>query len=77
MKKNLKIKVIKKNTLTITQTPLSEEKSLEKMTNRRMSSTISDWINEFQQRRYEETMLTFDQLLENNSRIIEPVKESV
>jgi hypothetical protein len=61
MKKNPKIKVIKKNKLIISNTPLSEEKSSEKMTNRRMSSTVSDWINEYQQRRYKENMLIFDQ----------------
>lgn len=70
MKKTLKIKVIKKSKVTITQTSQVEKKSSKKMENRKMSSTVSDWINEFKQRRYEEDMLTFDQLSRNNSQII-------
>jgi hypothetical protein len=70
MNKKQKIKIIKKSDPEITQTPpIEDEKRPEKNTSRKISSTVSEWIKEFQQRRYEESMLTFDQLLANNSQV--------
>ncbi len=62
MNKKQKIKVIKKRDAIIAQTSLIKEKISEKMTNRDMSSTVSEWVKEFQQRRYEEATLSFEQL---------------
>lgn len=63
MNKKRKIKVIKKSDMEIAQTPLIEEKSAGKITNRKICLTVSDWVKELQQCHYEETMMTFEQLL--------------
>ena len=55
MKSKLEIKVIKKNTEKVIKLPVIREKSVQQKSNNRMVSTISSWVNEFQQKRYEKT----------------------
>lgn len=55
MDKKLKIKVIKKGESKIVEPPKIDEKEAENDKTVEMTSTISGWINEFQQRRLEET----------------------
>jgi hypothetical protein len=52
MKGNVKIKVIKKNEVkSINKMPMPTEKKLEKNATNRIVSTISNWVNEFQEQR--------------------------
>lgn len=63
MNKKQKIKIIKKSEAIIAQTSQIEKKVSEKTINRKMSSTASEWVKDFQKRRYEETILSYKQLL--------------
>lgn len=50
MSKKRQIKVIKKSDIAIAQTSLIEKKITEKDIRRKMDSTVSEWVKEFQQR---------------------------
>ena len=54
MDKKVKIKVIKKGESKNIETPKIIEKETEKDKTVELTSTVSGWINEFQQRRLEE-----------------------
>ena len=54
-KSKLEIKVIKKNAEKITKTFVVREKNVQQKVNNRMASTVSGWVNECQQERYEKT----------------------
>jgi hypothetical protein len=56
MKKKLKIKIIKKGAVVVARFPVIDEKNSEKLTNRKMSSNVSEWVKEFQERRDEESI---------------------
>lgn len=62
MKKKLKIKVIKKNLIKTQEIPTLKEKDSNKDLQRKMTSTVSDWIDEFQERRAEEINQALRQL---------------
>jgi len=54
MNKSVKIKVIKKGESKNIETPVITEEVSEKDNTDELTSTVSGWINEFQQRRHEE-----------------------
>lgn len=59
-----KIKVIKKSDLkVVTALPVIEQKP--KQAAREMVSTVSNWVNEFQQRRREETKQAIEKFFTN------------
>ena len=59
---NLKIKVIKKNTLINYNMPVVSEKKLKQTTEREIATNVSGWISEFQHRRREESRQAFNNL---------------
>jgi hypothetical protein len=61
MNSRVKIKVIKKGAVKIIETPVVTEENQAPDTSQ-LTSTVSTWINEFQQRRREETETAFEQL---------------
>lgn len=61
MNKSVKIKVIKKGESKIIETPEIAEESPEKDNTNELTSTVSGWINEFQQRRHEEKETAMEQ----------------
>lgn len=59
----MKIKVIKKNDVKIViKIPLVTEKNKLQKAEKKMISTISDWIDELQQNRHEGAKQAFEQL---------------
>ncbi len=62
MNKKQKIKVIKRSEAIVANSSLIKEEISEKMTNRETSSTVAEWVKEFEKRLYEETTLSFEQL---------------
>ncbi len=62
MQTKVKIKVIKKYAVKSYETPVVIEKNPNKKAGRKIVSTISDWVSEFQQRRRKETKQALDQL---------------
>lgn len=59
----MKIKVIKRtNPKSSEKIPADSEIELRQKAETKMISTVSDWINEFQLRRFEETKQAFQQL---------------
>jgi hypothetical protein len=61
MNRRVKIKVIKKDEMKIVETPEIIETIPEKENASKLASTVSDWINEFQERRREETASAIEQ----------------
>ena len=55
MDKRLKIKVIKKGEIKTVEATRGEEENLPPYNGTQLASTVSTWINEFQERRREET----------------------
>lgn len=50
-----KIKVIKKSDITIVEKPVEKKEETAKASAREMVSNVTNWVNDFQQRRREET----------------------
>lgn len=61
MNKSVKIKVIKKGESKNIETPVITEEAPEKDNTIELTSTVSGWINEFQQRRHEEKEMAREQ----------------
>jgi hypothetical protein len=61
MNRKIKIKVIKKDELRTIDSPVMTEPLAEQEKISHMASTVSDWVNEFQERRREETALAMEQ----------------
>ncbi len=59
-----KIKVIKKSELKIAETPIKVEKKSNQAA-REMVSTVSNWVNEFQQRRRDDTKQAIEKFFTN------------
>ncbi len=59
---NLKIKVVKKNTLTNYNIPIVSEKKLKQTAEREIATNVSGWVNEFQNRRREDPKQAFNSL---------------
>lgn len=62
MKRNAKIKVIKKNEVIITKPPIVKAKKLKQLATRELVSTVSEWVSEFQTRRCKEKKQAINQL---------------
>ena len=57
-----KIKVIKKGEVKLTEKTMVTEKKSKQASAREMVSTVSNWVNDFQQRKREETRHAFENL---------------
>lgn len=57
-----KIKVIKKGEVRLTEKTVVEDKKSKQTQAREMVSTVSNWVNEFQQRKRVETRQAFETL---------------
>ena len=57
-----KVKVIKKGEIKKAATPVKLGKNTPKRAAREMVSTVSNWVNDFQQRRREETKQALEKL---------------
>jgi len=55
MKSRIKIKIIKKDEKKIIETPVVSKTISEQENSTKLASTVSGWVNEFHQRRREET----------------------
>lgn len=64
-----KIKVIKKNAVKTVEKPVIEEKVTKQQAAREMVSTVSNWVNEFQQRRRFETKQAIEKFLSSKPQI--------
>ena len=60
-----KIKVIKKSEIKIAEIPLEINKKTKQESAREMVSTVSNWVNDFQQRRREETKQAIEKFFTN------------
>ena len=65
MSAKAKIKVIKKSEVKAVEAPVVEEKVTKQQAAREMVSTVSNWVNEFQQRRRFETKQAIEKFLIN------------
>ena len=63
MSAKAKIKVIKKSEVKAVEAPVVEEKVTKQQAAREMVSTVSNWVNEFQQRRRFETKQAIEKFL--------------
>ncbi|MEO8072908.1 MAG: hypothetical protein ABI891_15730, partial [Acidobacteriota bacterium] len=63
MSAKAKIKVIKKNEVKAVEAPVVEEKITKQQAAREMVSTVSNWVNEFHQRRRFETKQAIEKFL--------------
>lgn len=58
-----KIKIIKKSEIKSVENPQKPSKKTKQEAAREMVSTVSNWVNEFQQRKREETKNAFEHFL--------------
>lgn len=65
MSAKAKIKVIKKSEIKNAAVPVKEEKVTKQQAAREMVSTVSNWVNDFQQRRRFETKQAIEKFLSN------------
>jgi hypothetical protein len=61
MNRKIKIKVIKKDEMKTGDEPVTTETPPEQEDASKLASTVSDWVNEFKQRRLEETASAMEQ----------------
>ncbi|CAN5572446.1 hypothetical protein BH20ACI4_BH20ACI4_34450 [soil metagenome] len=71
MKVNTKVKVIKKGALKISKPAVKIEKKSKHEAAREMVSTVSNWVNDFQQRRRFETKQAFENLFSQSPKASE------
>jgi hypothetical protein len=57
-----KVKVIKKGTQQAAVAPVKVQKNATKIASREMVVNVTNWVNEFQQRRRDETRVAIEQL---------------
>lgn len=67
MSAKAKVKVIKKSELKSIETPIVEKKPTHAA--REMVSTVTNWVNDFQQRRREETKQAFEKFFPVQSQM--------
>lgn len=70
MTTKVRVKVIKKKELVISTEPVGIEVST-KQAAREMVSTVTGWVNDFQQRRREETKQAFEMLFSSQPKTSE------
>jgi hypothetical protein len=68
MSANAKIKVIKKGEKTKAQEPVKTEKKSTQEAAREIVSTVTNWVNEFQQRRRGDTKQAFEKLFSQQTQ---------
>jgi hypothetical protein len=61
-----KIKVIKKGEVNHSKLPVKVVKNTKQAAAREMVSTVSSWVNEFQNRKREETKMAFETMFANH-----------
>jgi hypothetical protein len=61
MNRKIKIKVIKKDEMRTSDAPVITEIPPELEDDSKLASTVSDWVNDFKQRRREETASAMEQ----------------
>ena len=66
-----KIKVIKKGQVKVAEKSVVTEKKSKQTAAREMVSTVSNWVNDFQQRKRLETRNAFEQLFSNQPKTSE------
>lgn len=66
-----KIKVIKKGQAKVAEKSVVVEKKSKQTAAREMVSTVSNWVNDFQQRKRLETRNAFEQLFSNQPKTSE------
>ena len=71
MKVNTKVKVIKKGAVKISKAPEKIEKKSKHESAREIVSTVSNWVNDFQQRRRLETKQAFENLFNSSPKASE------
>ena len=59
----LKIKVIKRNAVTMTEKPVKPEYKTKRQAAREAVSTVTNWVTDFQARKRVETKAAIDQFL--------------
>ena len=65
MTDKLKIKVIKKSEIKIAEIPVEVNKKTKQESAREMVSTVTTWVNDFQQRRRTETKQAIEKFFNN------------
>ena len=60
-----KIKVIKKSDIKVAEIPIEVNKKSKQESAREMVSTVSTWVNDFQQRRRKETKQAIEKFFTN------------
>lgn len=68
METKLKVKVIKKGETRKETKPALSEVRTKRAAAREMVANVTDWVNDFQSRKREETKLAFEQLFAANPR---------
>lgn len=64
-----KIKVIKKNEIKVSEPPVQINKKTKQESARDMVSTVTNWVNDFQQRRRDETKQAIEKFFSNKPQI--------
>ena len=71
MKVNTKVKVIKKGAVKVSKPAVVIERKSKHESAREIVSTVSNWVNDFQQRRRLETKQAFENLFNNSPKASE------
>ncbi len=71
MKVNPKVKVIKKGAVKVSKPAVIIERKSKHESAREIVSTVSNWVNDFQQRRRLETKQAFENLFNNSPKASE------
>ena len=71
MKENTKVKIIKKGAVKIAKPAAKIEKKSKHEAARDMVSTVSNWVNDFQQRKRLETKQAFENLFSQSPKASE------
>ena len=71
MRENTKIKIIKKGAVKVAKPAEKIEKKTKHEAAREMVSTVSNWVNEFQQRKRLETKQAFENLFSQSPKTSE------
>lgn len=71
MKENTKVKVIKKGAVKVSKPSVKIEKKSKHESAREIVSTVSNWVNDFQQRRRFETKQAFENLFNSSPKTSE------
>ncbi len=62
MTEKAKVRVIKKGDVRVAKAPVKPKSKTKSVAARDMVSTVTNWVNDFQSRKRDETMVAFEQL---------------